>query len=84
MVRMAKAFDRERRYFREGIGDSPHPEAEAMLVSGTEKRRDWLSEEVEQYEDMLRTMPKSPSKENLRGMADGCKYGLRYILKRKY
>lgn len=98
MINMGKVFDRERRQYREVIrrrsegSSTSNPndayaiaQMEKSLDEGTDESRFYLSTELAKFEEMLKTLPKGESgTETVRGMADGCRHALRYILKSKY
>jgi len=85
MISIAKNFDRERKAFRADL-DKAEKVSQSfldLLVSGTEKRRMYLNDKLREAEKALehKVYPRS---EIWQGQADGCRYALRYILKRRY
>ena len=86
MISIAKTFDRDRTAVRKTIKERPKdawPSMEASLARGTEDYRIILNDKLREAEKALehKVYPRS---EIWQGQADGCRYALRYILKRRY
>ena len=83
MISIAKNFDRERKEFRARVDKAEKVSQsflEDQLVSGTEKHRSYLLEQLAKADQACKATPS----EFWQGYADGCRYALRYILKRSY
>jgi hypothetical protein len=83
MISITKSVDQERKEFRQRIGKAEKVSRsflEDQLVSGTEKHRVYLQEQLAKAEQACKATPS----DFWRGYADGCRYALSNILKRRY